>query len=248
MRRVGGVVAACLSAAAGLLFAAPAPADELLPAVELLPEKHIDRFLLFSGFDLWRTGGSAYGGLLWSPKGLVREGFTLKLLTAAGLYRYQANLTPTDGAYVLTSAMPGWRFMGDRLELTIFLGPDFQYHQFSPDDLHNRVRGPNWGARLGGDLWYQPSDHLMATGSLSVSTIGPNFWSRAAVGWRLFDSVWIGPEAMALGGNTYQQFRAGIHATALRTGAFEWSAGVGYAHDSDDRDGAYVHLDILTRR
>ena len=34
------------------------------------------RFLLFSGVDLWRDGQFLHRGLLWSPHGLDREGFT----------------------------------------------------------------------------------------------------------------------------------------------------------------------------
>ena len=36
------------------------------------------QFLLFSGADLWRDGRFMHGGLLWSPGGLDREGFTLQ--------------------------------------------------------------------------------------------------------------------------------------------------------------------------
>ena len=38
------------------------------------------QFLLFSGADLWRDGRFMHGGLLWSPGGLDREGFTLQLM------------------------------------------------------------------------------------------------------------------------------------------------------------------------
>ncbi len=33
-------------------------------------------FLLFGGTDLWRYGQFLYGGALWSPAGLDRDGFT----------------------------------------------------------------------------------------------------------------------------------------------------------------------------
>ncbi|HEV3409845.1 MAG TPA: cellulose biosynthesis protein BcsS, partial [Chthoniobacterales bacterium] len=100
----------------------------------------------------------------------------------------------------------------------------------------------------GVDVWYQPSDTFMTTGSMSASTIGPNYWARAAVGWNLPGWAWIGPEVMALGGDKYHQFRVGVHATAFRTAAYEWTAGFGYARDSDDRNGAYARLGVLTRR
>ena len=48
------------------------------------------QFLLFSGADLWRDGRFMHGGLLWSPGGLDREGFTLQLIGSGGLYRYRS--------------------------------------------------------------------------------------------------------------------------------------------------------------
>jgi hypothetical protein len=242
MGRVGGVIAACLWAAAWLACPECAAADANAA------EAHFDRYLLFGGFDLWRNGDAAHGGLLWSPGGLASEGFTLKLLFAGGDYGYDSGGTTIDGRYGLTSAMAGWRFKRDRLEITVFVGPDFQWNRLTPDDPGNRMRGTHVGVRFGGDLWYQPSDSFMATTSVSLSTIGPNYWTRAAIGWYLFDRAWIGPEIMALGGDRYQQFRAGIHATAFKTGLFEWSGGVGYTRDSDDRNGGYVRIGVLTRR
>jgi len=219
MVRVGGVLAACLFTATGLISTECAAADAM-PA-----EEHFDRYLLFAGFDLWRNGDAAHGGVLWSPGGLAKSGFTLKLLIAGGDYGYDSSGTAFTGRYGLISAMAGWRFKYERLEITAFAGPDFQGHRIAPDDPGNQMRGSHVGVRFGGDLWYQPSDSFMATASVSVSTIGPNFWTRAAIGWYLFDRAWIGPEIMALGGDRYQQFRVGVHATAFKTGPFEWVAG-----------------------
>jgi hypothetical protein len=82
---------------------------------------------------------------------------------------------------------------------------------------------------------------------VSLSTIGPNYWVRAAVGWYALDTAWFGPEVMALGGDRYQQVRAGVHVTAFRTKAFEWSMGLGYAHDSEDGSGGYLRAGVLAR-
>jgi hypothetical protein len=208
----------------------------------------IEHYLLYSGFDLWRSGASAHGGLLWSPNGIAREGFTLKVLFAGGTYRYHTVASPVAGKYVLGSVMGGWRFKRDQVEVTVFAGPDFQSHGLTPDDPGNRMRGMRAGLRVGGDLWYQPTATFMSTVSVSASTIGPNYWTRAAIGWRMFDCLWFGPELLALGGDRYHQFRAGLHATALRTLAFEWSAGLGIARDSEHRDGLYARIGVLTRR
>jgi hypothetical protein len=242
MRCVSGVVAASALAMA-CMFGHDCAAADAAAAKE-----HFDRFLLSSGFDLWRNGGSAHGGILWSPDGLSREGLTFKLLLAGGQYGYESAGTDVTGRYALASVMAGYRLKHGRSEITVFAGPDLQSHRLTPDDLGNRLRGGNAGLRVGADLWYQPSDTFMAVGSISLSTIGPNYWARAGVGWYLFNLAWIGPELGALGGDRYHQFRVGIHATSFRTGAFEWSAGFGFARDSDDHNGAYLRIGVLTRR
>jgi hypothetical protein len=246
MRGVGGVVTAMVLAVSFSSIAECAAAD--FPSGTPPANEKIDRFLLLSGFDLSHNGGSAHGGIVWSPNGLLREGFTLKLLIAGGQYGYHSDGSEIAGHYGLASAMVGWRIQRDRLEVNVFGGPDLQSHRLAPDDPQNRLRGGNVGVRIGSDVWYQPSDRFMANGSVSVSTIGPNFWSRAAIGWYLFERAWIGPEVTAFGGDQYRQLRFGVHATSFRTGAIEWSAGVGFALDSDARNGAYVRLGVLTRR
>lgn len=54
-------------------------------------------------------------------------------------------------------------------------------------------------------------------------------------------------EALA-GAGTCGQLRAGAHLTAWRLGPYEWSAGLGWVTDSDDRAGAYVRLGMLTKQ
>jgi len=71
---------------------------------------------------------------------------------------------------------------------------------------------------------------------------------RGAFGWRVFDRLYVGPEAGVLGSSvTYRQLRFGAHATGLKLGTFEWSAGAGWVEDSDHRSGAYGHVGVLSR-
>jgi hypothetical protein len=205
-------------------------------------------FLLHGGFDLWRNGGFGHGGLLWSPDGLRQDGFTLKILLGAGSYRYRSGTTETTGLQYLASALPGWRFKQGTLEITVFAGLDMQQHQFKPDDPGNGLRGFHAGARGGFDLWFEPMPaEMMLTASVSASTIGKNVWARAAAGVRALD-LWLGPESVFCGDETYRQLRFGAHVTGLRTGAFEWSAGAGWVTDSDKRSGLYGRLGVLVRR
>jgi cellulose biosynthesis protein BcsS len=242
MKSVGGVFAAALLAAGCTLGGDPAQADELSGGVDF------DRLLLFAGFDVWRSGASVHQGLLWSPGGMGREGFALKLLAAEGNYRYRTEGIRIKGQYALGSVMAGWRFKGDHSDVMVLIGPDQQCHALSPDDRNNHMRGLRSGVRINVDFWHQPTHHFMATASASASTIGENYWVRGAVGWHLFNFAWLGPEAMALGGERYSQVRFGAHVTGYRLGPFDFSAGAGYSHDSDSQSGLYARFGFLARR
>lgn len=205
-------------------------------------------YLLFGGFDVWRNGGFGHGGLLWSPDGVRQDGFTLKLLLGAGTYRYRSGTTDITGRQYIVSVLPGWRFKDGPNELTVFAGLDMQQHQTSPGDPGNRLRGFHAGARAGFDLWFEPMPAaFMLTASVSASTVGKNVWARAAAGVRAFE-LWLGPEAIFCGDETYREMRFGAHATGLRTGPVEWTAGIGWVSDSEKRSGVYGRLGLLVRR
>lgn len=206
--------------------------------------KHV---MYFSGADVWRNGAFAHGGGLWAPHGLEHDGFRLKLLTGGGLYRYRAGADDITGRQVLASLMAGWRFKRETFEITVFAGPDLQWHRFLPDDPGNALRGRHVGVRGGFDLWSQPLPATMVTASLSASTLGGSHWLRAAAGRRMFD-VWIGPEGLLCGDGTYQQYRLGLHVTALKTGNYEWSLGAGFVTDNERRSGAYARFGVIMRR
>lgn len=207
-----------------------------------------DRFLLFSGVELWKAGGFLHGGMVWSPNGLAAEGFALKLLSGAGRYQYRSGPTDITGNAVVLTAMPGWRIKRDRLEATIYAGLDLQHHRFRPDDPGNQLRGLHVGTRFAGELWFEPTDAAMVQAWATWSSIDAGYSVRGAVGWRLFDRFYLGPEAQALGDGRYRQTRVGIHLTAWRLGTLEWTAGLGYAHDKANGAGAYLRVGVLTRR
>ena len=104
MRGVVGGVAFLLAAATACSAedAASQPGEAAAPT-----------FMFLSGLDLWRSGAFAHGGVLWSPRGVEHEGFTLKLLAGSGTYQYRSSAlgeAEVTGAQVLGALMPGWRF------------------------------------------------------------------------------------------------------------------------------------------
>lgn len=252
MRSVGRVCAFGVAVAAVVGGSPPAIADPVtdpLPAAsQLTGGAYPEKFLYFSGFDLWRGGGSFYGGLQWAPGGLNADGFILKVLLAEGTYRYLAGSTDIRGTGLLASFLPGWRIKRGNIEIKLFAGLDLQNHRFSPDDPGNRLRGNHAGLRVGADLWWEPTPNVMLASSVSGSTIGTNFSIRGAAGWRVEDRFWAGPEIETSGDQVYRQYRIGAHVTSLKWSAFEWSLGAGYVEDNSHRSGLYGRISVLTRR
>lgn len=243
--RVASIAAAFVAAAALFCKIDPAAADMLedAPAEPTL--------LYFSGLDLWRQGGFLHGGLLWSPRGLEQEGFTLKFMVGSGAYRYLSgalNNTEVIGNQFSGSVMPGWRFKRAGFEVTTFAGPDFQDHRLSPDDPTNKIRGSHAGLRSGFDLWHEPTRTTMMALDASVSSIGGSYTAHGALGWRAFDRVYLGPEAAAQASDNYRQYRFGFHMTGLKTEKFEITAALGSARDSSRHQGVYGRLSLVARR
>lgn len=207
-----------------------------------------DRRLIFSGVDLSRNGGFLYGGFVLAPAGLDRSGVLLKILSGAGGSRYRSGNTATVAAHSVAAAMPGWRHRAAKLEVSVYGGLDAQVHGTFPDDPGQPLRGLKLGFRGGADLWHEPTPAGMLASSLSFSSIGPGVWSRLALGWQAPGGSYVGPEVIGVAGRDHRQLRLGVHATALRHGPYEWSVGLGWARDTDDRDGLYGRFDFVARR
>jgi hypothetical protein len=176
----------------------------------------------------------------------------LKLMFGGGLYQDNSgalgNVT-VIGRDLSAAILPGWRFVRDNVTVTVFLGYDRQADRLTPDDPSAGLRGGYNGVQTGFELWYQPVPWATVAADASASSIGPSYNVRLATGIRAFDAFYVGPEVQTFGADRNdRQLRAGLHVTGLRTGSVEWSAGAGFARDSDDHSGAYGKLGVLTRR
>jgi cellulose biosynthesis protein BcsS len=240
----GVVVCSVAAFAAALAWGGKAPASDE-PESDTEAVAHL---LFFSGTDVWRNGGFLHGGFLYAYQGLNQGGPVFKLLFNGGFYRFHAGGSEITGRQVMAAALPGWRWNRPGFELTVFAGLDAQNHRYTPDDTANRLRGTHLGVRGGFDVWCEPFADWMLTGSASLSTVGKSYWTRAASGHRFFDAIWLGPEFLASGDDTYRQLRFGAHVTSLRMGGAEWSAGAGWVTDTDRRDGVYGRVGVLIRK
>ena len=209
------------------------------------------RLMLFSGRDLWRNGAFVNGGLLIAPGGFEQDGFMLKLLMSSGLYRYDSDALGGErviGAEVTTQVLPGFRIKRGGVEAKFFLGLDFEEHRLWPDDPSNKLTGSAIGMRAAAEFWYEPTPSTVTMGNVSLSTIATNNSARLAYGWRVFEGLlqgfYVGPEIQYFGSDGYRHLRFGGHITGLKTDAYQWSAAVGFAQDSENRSSLYVRLEL----
>jgi len=205
---------------------------------------------LFSGYNELRFYG-AFGnaGGIWAPAGLDHDSFATKFLAYGGIYTYPSEGLHTDVRVTQLSGavLPGWRMNDNDAFIGFYVGPIVQDYKLAPYDPKSLLRGFYAGAQMSVDAWYQlsPASMIALDGSIaSIALIGS---ARAATGWRIFDSFYLGPEAQALWCVDYQEWRLGAHVTAFRFGGLEWSAAVGAALDSFNRLGPYVRGGVILR-
>ena len=123
---IAAVLFACKPGAASAQTPASSGPDDLVGGAT--PE----RFLFYSGFDLWNFGYAGYAGARWAPDSLNSDGFVLNAFISDGIERFDTPTTRYRTAIFRASILPGWRFKRGNLEVKMFAGPDFEYDVFSP--------------------------------------------------------------------------------------------------------------------
>lgn len=200
------------------------------------------RFLLFTGVELWRAGVAAYGGLHWAPGGLNEDGLIARVLLSRTIERQGAAST----AIFRAAGLAGVRFKRGGFELKLMAGPQFELHEPASPDAS--LRGTRLGLQAVAESWWEPTPALMLASSWSATTLGTGYGGRLAAGLRLDDGVWCGPEVSAFTDEFSTQTRVGLHLTGVRWQDLEWSAAAGYLRDSLERNGAYGRIGVLIRR
>lgn len=245
-RSWGYVIAAALLACKPGTVSAQTPPSSAPD--DLLGGATPERFLFYSGFDLWNFGYAGYAGAQWAPGSLNSDGFVLSAFVSDGIERFDTPTTRYRTTILRASILPGWRFKRGNLEVKVFAGPDFEYDIFSPTQADRLSYRSSVGARAAVDLWWEPTAIAMLSASASVTSIAGGYSARIAGGWRVFDAGWVGPEIAMSSDRFSEQYRVGAQLTGLRTGAFEWSLAAGYVQDSFRRSGMYGRISVLTRR
>jgi len=223
------------------------PQDDVPLRAELAPGPQLiggraPTVLLFGGYDVWREGVAAYGGVEWSATPHADHGFILRLPVSETTERFRPPGRTYTTDFIRAAVLPGWRFKRDGFELKLFAGPDFESRTLAPDLVGTRWRGAHGGIRVAVEGWAEPTSDTMLSAAFYASTIAGSYGARLAAGWRAYGSPWIGPEISGSCDEFSRQTRIGIHLTGLTLAALEWSAAGGAVRDSFGRSGVYTRL------
>jgi hypothetical protein len=250
VRCVGVLFAVCLCgavAAAGSPARAQTSATDLPLTDELSGGTQPAQFLLFAGFDIWHFSIAGYGGVQFATDGLDNDGFIARLFVAESRERYRTPSRTFTTDIARLSVLPGWRIKRGDVEIKLFGGLDLEHRGQTPAITGAPTRGAQFGLRTAAEIWWEPTPDIMLASSAYLSTIDTSHGGRAAAGWRLLDSFWIGPESSVSRDQFSTQYRFGAHLTGFKLAELEWSAAAGYLTDSLHRDGVYGRIGVLLR-
>lgn len=191
------------------------------PPFDFLSGGMPERLIYYGGIDASHWSVGAYSGVQWMPGGFDHSGFILRMFLSESLERYVTRRTLYDAQIGRAAILPGYMIRTGNFEVQLLAGLDVE-----ADFFFANVEPYKWrfayGLRGVADTWWEPTRLLMLQSSLSATTIDNGYSARLALGVRLYDWFWIGPEAILSNDYFSEQTKVGAHLTGLRTGPYEW--------------------------
>jgi len=217
--------------------------------------------LLVAGFsspalarDVFVLGGSTFSstskyhylGLVVpiQQESLDRDGFLLRLWTAYKDFKYTTSF-PGGPAGISTNidvdgpefeAAAGYqRYFGKDSRVTGYLGLVHRNLDATPDDSDRNFESKSNGVKF-------QLEGTTRSGNFGVSATGSyvfgfkDYWARVRPAYYLGDSLHIGPEFVALGGQRYTKQQLGIFLDGIRLGK-DASFGLKLGSEHDSRSG-----------
>lgn len=254
VRRAAGAaawsLALCLRAAADP--APPAGPDaETASARASRPALDEPRTILFNATEIGASAYSSTGFKRALGGSLHRDGFVL--MGNAGAGRQRETVAHPGGRVTLdhwsseASLLVGHQWKTDRAVFALLAGPEAEFDQPLVDGRVPAWNRPALGGRVLAEVWAHPVEDALLVGTLVLGTAPVRAWGRAAAGWRLWGTVFVGPEAVLSVEETYREARLGLAATGLQIGRWTFGLSGGLLAAGGSRPGAYAGLTTLFR-
>lgn len=177
------------------------------------------------------------------------SGMLFRATGTADWYRFLATENPRvvgTGHNFEGGLLAGYAISSERFNIAGLVGPAFG------QIVNQGVSTDRWGAKAVIEVYATPTDLTIASGSASYSTIANYLQVEAKTGLKIFNDVYVGPEARF----TWQQIpnispqtnvatmRLGAHVSALRIGPTQIAVSGGWAHDQQLGSGYYGSVNL----
>jgi outer membrane immunogenic protein len=204
---------------------------------------------------------SLYGdfSILWGPGGLDNSGFRVRLGTIDGAYSFLQNTTfgpRIFGNSEEGSGMIGYEFVQGATTLLLMTGveyvtsssPNPQNDTTNTANPANPVPGTAFGSKSLLELYSNPTDKTMVQAELTYSTAFRQYYEQFQIGYAaLGPEIYIGPEAIFLGDENFDQYRIGAFVSGIKIGKVELGFSGGYLKDRAQGSGWFVGSDFYVQ-
>jgi outer membrane immunogenic protein len=194
--------------------------------------------------------------MLFGPGGLDNSGFRFRLATVDGAYSYLQNTNFGQRIYGNSEegvGMIGYEFVNGSTSLLLMTGANYVTSssgapENSAANSANPVPGTSWGSKSLIELYSNPTDKTMVEAEGSYSTAFREYYEQFQIGYAaLGPEIYVGPEAIFLGGDTYNQYRVGAFVSGFKVGNVELGVSGGYLMDRAQGSGFWVGSDFYVR-
>ncbi|MBB4304167.1 hypothetical protein GGD81_003223 [Rhodobium orientis] len=199
------------------------------------------RLLYFSSLDVTRDNAYAAVGMRFVPAGAGSSSLIGAVTAGSGWYRYRRRRRAKRWFHAAIGGAgiaAGYRFERPRYGVTVLAGPAVEHQTLSRPDPGNAAEGTRVAARGALDTWAKPAPRILATGYVSASTFDGLWYARAFAGHEVRPDLFVGPEFVGIGNDSYNERRIGAALLGAPLGRLRGNLSVGLRLRGDGaRDG-----------
>lgn len=199
------------------------------------------RSVLFASVDAGRSAFASAGSKQTLVGPLDRPGFLIMEAGGFGMtrerYRTDVMDLPATRLTTQSSLLFGHQWNGSGLYMAAMAGPELQHEQLTVADRVYRFSKPRYGVQGQVELWANPSNETMLTGTVVARTSRLSIWARSSGGLKIGGSLYAGPEVMTYATDTYHEVRVGVHLTGVQIGIVQGRVSAGWMMTDDGKPG-----------
>lgn len=238
LRRVAWGFACTATIGASLIAADVAAAQSRDQELFLRPEDQ--RSAVFAGVDGGRSIFFSAGWKQTLVGPLDRTGYLTMETAGFGLTRERirgAVDLPATRLTTQSSLLGGQQWVWPGLYVAALVGPELEHEQLTVAGRFSRFSKPRYGARGQIELWANPTQDTLLTGTVIGGSARGSLYARGSAGYRVGGSLYAGPEVTAYATETYREYRVGGHLTGLAWGIVQGRLSAGWMMTDDGRRG-----------